>query len=63
MYWFAQSILHISSLTMNRLNKTESLVVSLMASFVFSFFQLDVLHEIWDVIGSVSGGFLTYSLM
>ena len=40
-----------------------SLVVSLMASlFVLSFFLLDVLDEIWDVIESVSEGFLTYSL-
>ena len=38
-----------------------SLVVSLMASFVLSFFPLDVLDEIWDLIESVSGGFLTYS--
>ena len=46
-----------------------SLVVSLMASFVLSFFPLDVLDEIWDFIESeiwdfiesVSGGFLTYS--
>ena len=38
-----------------------SLVVSLMASFVLSFFPLDVLDEIWDLIGSVSEGFLTYS--
>ena len=38
-----------------------SLVVSLMASFVLSFFQLDVLDEIWDLIESVSEGFLTYS--
>ena len=37
-----------------------SLVVSLMASFVLSFFPLDVLDEIWDVIESVSEGFLTY---
>ena len=37
-----------------------SLVVSLMASFV-SFFPLDVLDEIWDLIESVSEGFLTYS--
>ena len=37
-----------------------SLVVSLMA-FVLSFFPLDVLDEIWDVIESVSEGFLTYS--
>ena len=34
-----------------------SLVVSLMASFVLSFFPLDV----WDLIESVSEGFLTYS--
>ena len=38
-----------------------SLVVSLMASFVLSFFPLDALDEIWDLIESVSGGFLTYS--
>ena len=38
-----------------------SLVVSLMASFVLSFFPLDVLDEIWDLIKSVSEGFLTYS--
>ena len=38
-----------------------SLVVSLMASFVLSFFPPDVLDEIWDLIGSVSEGFLTYS--
>ena len=38
-----------------------SQVVSLMASFVLSFFPLDVLDEIWDLIESVSGGFLTYS--
>ena len=38
-----------------------SLVVSLVASFVLSFFPLDVLDEIWDLIGSVSEGFLTYS--
>ena len=31
-----------------------SLVVSLMASFVLSFFPLDVLDEIWDLIESVS---------
>ena len=37
-----------------------SLVVSLMASFVLSFFPLDVLAEIWDLIESVSEGFLTY---
>ena len=39
-----------------------SVVVSLMASFVLSFFPLDVLDEIWDLIESVSEGFLTYSL-
>ena len=39
-----------------------SLVVSLMASFVLFFFPLDVLDEIWDLIESVSEGFLTYSL-
>ena len=38
-----------------------SLVVSLMASFVLSFFPLDVLDEICDLIESVSEGFLTYS--
>ena len=38
-----------------------SLVASLMASFVLSFFPLDVLDEIWDLIESVSEGFLTYS--
>ena len=38
-----------------------SLVVSLMASFVLSFFQPDVLDEIWDLIESVSEGFFTYS--
>ena len=38
-----------------------SLVVSLMASFVVSFSPLDVLDEIWDLIESVSEGFLTYS--
>ena len=32
-----------------------------MASFVLSFFALDVLDEIWDFIESVSEGFLTYS--
>ena len=37
-----------------------SLVVSLMASFVLSFFPLDVLDENWDLIESVSEGFLTY---
>ena len=29
--------------------------------FMLSFFPLDVLDEIWDVIESVSEGFLTYS--
>ena len=38
-----------------------SLVVSLMTSFVLSFFPLDVLDEIWDLTESVSEGFLTYS--
>ena len=38
-----------------------SLVLSLMASFVLSFFPLDVLDEIWDLIESVSEEFLTYS--
>ena len=38
-----------------------SLVVSLMACFVLSFFPLDVSDEIWDLIKSVSEGFLTYS--
>ena len=38
-----------------------SLVVSLMASLVLSFFPLDVSDEIWDVIESVSEGFITYS--
>ena len=38
-----------------------SLVLSLMTSFVLSFFPLDVLDEIWDLIESVSEGFLTYS--
>ena len=39
-----------------------SLVVSLMAS-VLSVCPLDVLDEIWDVIESVSEGFLTYSFI
>ena len=42
-----------------------SLMVSLMASFSFfvlSFSPLDVLDEIWDLIESVSEGFLTYSV-
>ena len=34
-----------------------------MASFVLSFFPLDVLDEIWDLIESVSEGFRTYSFM
>ena len=37
-----------------------SLVVSFMASFVLSFFPLDVVDGIWDLIESVSEGFLTY---
>ena len=37
-----------------------SLLVSLMASFVLFFFPLDVLDEIWDLIESVSEGFLIY---
>ena len=40
-----------------------SLMVSLMASFVLSFFPLDVLDEIWDLIESVSEIFLTYSFI
>ena len=40
-----------------------SLVVSFMASFVLSFFPLDVFGGIWDLIESVSEGFLTYSLV
>ena len=38
-----------------------SLVVSFMASFVLPFFPLDILDGIWDLIESVSEGFLTYS--
>ena len=38
-----------------------SLMVSLMASFVLSFFPFNVLDEIWDLIESVSEGFLTHS--
>ena len=34
-----------------------------MASFVLSFFPLDVLDEIWDLIESVSEGFLAYSCL
>ena len=37
-----------------------SLVVSLVAFFVLSLFPLDVLDEIWDLVESVSEGFLTY---
>ena len=33
-----------------------------MASFVLSFSPLGVLDEIWDLIESISEGFLTYSL-
>ena len=40
-----------------------SLVVSLMAFFVLNCFPLDVLDEIWDLIESVSEGYLTYSLI
>ena len=40
-----------------------SLVMSFMASFVLSFFPLDVLDGIWDLIESVSEGFLTYSYL
>ena len=40
-----------------------SLVVSFMTSFVLSFFPLDVLDGIWDLIEPVSEGFLTYSYM
>ena len=36
-------------------------VMSLMASFVLSFFPRDVLDEIWDLIESESEGFPTYS--
>ena len=36
-----------------------SLVVSLMTSFVQSFFPVDVLDEIWDLVESVSEGFPT----
>ena len=38
-------------------------MVSLIASFVLSFFQLVVLDDIWDLIESVSEGFLTYSFI
>ena len=40
-----------------------SLVVSLMASFCAVLFPTDVLDEIWDIIESVSEGFLTYSFI
>ena len=36
--------------------------MSLMASFMLSFFLRDVLDEIWDFIKSVSEGFPTYLL-
>ena len=39
-----------------------SLLVSLMASFCAVLCPLDVLDEIWDLIESVSEGFLTYSI-
>ena len=35
-----------------------SLVVSLMASFVLSFFPLDVLDEIWDLLSQFLRDFL-----
>ena len=38
-----------------------SLVVSSMVSFCALLFPLEVFDEIWDVIESVSEGFLTYS--
>ena len=37
-----------------------SLVVSLMASFVLSFFPLDVFDEIWDLIESVGQPAIKY---
>ena len=40
-----------------------SLVVSFMASFVLSFFPLDVLDGIWDLIEAISEGFITYSFI
>ena len=40
-----------------------SLVMSLMASFVLSFFPLDVLDETWDLIESVSEDFLPTLMM
>ena len=39
-----------------------SMVVSLLTSFVLSYFPIDVFVEIWDVTESVSEEFLTYSL-
>ena len=45
------------------MGKAVHLAVALLASFVLSFFPLDVLDEIWNVIESVSEGFLTYSLI
>ena len=38
-----------------------SLVMSMMTSFVLSFFPRDVLDEVLDLIGSVSEGFPSYS--
>ena len=38
-----------------------SLVVFFIASFVLSFFPLDVLDGVCDLIESVSEGFLTFS--
>ena len=35
--------------------------LSLVASFVLTFFPLGVLDGIWDLIDSVSEGFLTYT--
>ena len=40
-----------------------SLVVSLMTSFVLSFFPSGVFSGIWDLIESVSEGFLIYSYL
>ena len=40
-----------------------SQVLSLMASFVLSFFPRDVMDEIWVLIESVSEGFPTHSSM
>ena len=34
--------------------------LSQVVHFVLSFFPLDILNEIWDLIESVSEGFLTY---